>query len=167
MPFKQVNAKDELQRKLETDPEFQNVWEGSRDEYVRIGQMNKSRKQDGAQPIFQIQNYCKPDGKCSRCGDCCRGDSLPITEAEAAKIAEYIKKHNIKPVPRPIIPTAQPSHYMRCPFLSDVGCQIYPARPLICRHFICSDDLGTVEAFKLKRIRDCHGEADMWRTFYG
>lgn len=129
--------------------------------YVSVGELIAGRFE---RP--QVQNQCNPDGTCAGCGDCCRGDSLPITEMEARRIAEYVEQSGIVPAPRPLAPFAGPVHYMRCPFLRENRCQIYKVRPLICRSFLCSKDPVQIERFKMKRIRECRGEADMWQMFY-
>jgi len=47
MPFVQVNIKDEIKEKCETDPEFKEIWEESRMEYRILGELIKLRKEKG------------------------------------------------------------------------------------------------------------------------
>lgn len=85
-------------------------------------------------------NHCV-DGKCSHCGECC-ADLLPLTPGELEIIKRYVKKHKVKE-------HRQAPFYDRnatdptCPFRNQQTqrCDIYSARPLICRHFICSKTL--------------------------
>lgn len=90
-------------------------------------------------------NHCI-DGQCTHCGECC-ADLLPLTPGELERIRRYVKKHKVKE-------HRQAPFYDRnatdltCPFRNQQTkrCDIYPARPLICRMFICSKDI--MEAHK-------------------
>ena len=77
--------------------------------------------------------------KCTQCGACC-SNLLPMTAEEIDTIRKYIKKHNIKEH-RHILPLANPTLDLTCPFLNDSKpnekCDIYEVRPRICRDFIC------------------------------
>lgn len=79
------------------------------------------------------------NGKCTQCGNCC-SNLLPMTDNEIDAIRKYIKKHNIKEH-RHILPLAEPTLDLTCPFLNDSKpnekCDIYEVRPRICRDFIC------------------------------
>ena len=79
------------------------------------------------------------NGKCTLCGNCC-SNLLPMTDTEIETIRKYIKKRNIKEH-RHILPLAEPTLDFTCPFLDDSKpnekCDIYEARPRICRDFIC------------------------------
>ena len=79
------------------------------------------------------------NGKCTQCGACC-SNLLPMTDSEIATIHKYIKKHNIKEH-RHILPFAEPTLDLTCPFLNDSKpsekCDIYEVRPMVCRDFIC------------------------------
>lgn len=104
------------------------------------------------------------NGKCTQCGNCC-SNLLPMTDSEIATIRKYIKKHNIRQH-RHILPLAEPTLDLTCPFLDDSKscekCTIYVVRPRVCRDFICCpskrppiDDLK----YKLKcRIVDVRSE---------
>ena len=85
-----------------------------------------------------IYDFTK-NGKCIQCGSCC-SNLLVMTEEEIETIRKYIKKHNIKEH-RHILPLAEPTLDMTCPFLNDSKpnekCDIYEVRPRICREFIC------------------------------
>ena len=78
------------------------------------------------------------DGKCIQCGMCC-GNYLPIGDEDIRRIRHYIQLNNIKPCVH-IIPTAKPAEDMTCPFRDNERkiCTIYPARPEICKDYICS-----------------------------
>ena len=79
------------------------------------------------------------NGKCTQCGNCC-SNLLPMTAEEIGIIHKYIKKHNIKEH-RHILPLAEPTLDLTCPFLNDnkpnEKCDIYEVRPRVCRDFIC------------------------------
>lgn len=78
------------------------------------------------------------DGKCSRCGECCK-DILPIDYVELARIKKYVKANHIVQQDHHLLPNTVD---MTCPFLNIDGperkCVIYPVRPQICKKFICS-----------------------------
>lgn len=38
MPFVKVNVEEEIQKRRESDPEFRDAWDNSREEYKRIGE---------------------------------------------------------------------------------------------------------------------------------
>ena len=79
------------------------------------------------------------NGKCTQCGKCC-SNILPMTEDEISVIRRFVKKHYIKEH-KHILPLAEPTIDMTCPFLDDSKscekCTIYEVRPRICRDFIC------------------------------
>ena len=79
------------------------------------------------------------NGKCTGCGACC-SNLLPMTDVEISTIRKYIKSHGIKEF-KHLIPLANPSVDMTCPFMDDTKkcdkCMIYEVRPKICRDFIC------------------------------
>lgn len=100
------------------------------------------------------------DGKCSQCGACC-SDLLPISESEYHRIKRYIKKHNIKEQKHvaPAVLVEQPKLDLTCPFLNESKktekCVIYPARPAICRCFVCNDQQGAInhpELYEEERV---------------
>lgn len=78
-------------------------------------------------------------GKCTQCGACC-SDLLFMTDKEIETIRKYIKANNIKEH-RHILPLAEPTIDLTCPFLNDgkktEKCEIYEVRPRVCRDFIC------------------------------
>lgn len=75
------------------------------------------------------------NGKCIQCGECCT-NFLPITKKEVSKIKQYIKEHDIKAENRII----ENNIILQCPFLNQKTkkCNIYEARPFVCRNFLCS-----------------------------
>lgn len=85
-----------------------------------------------------IYDFTK-NGKCIQCGSCC-SNFLVMTAEEIETIHKYIKKYNIKEH-RHILPLAEPTLDMTCPFLNDSKpnekCDIYEVRPRVCRDFIC------------------------------
>ena len=86
-------------------------------------------------------------GKCTGCGQCC-SDMLPLTNADVARIRLYIRRNDIRPISHVLAPFAGPSLDMVCPFMDEHApdgrhCTIYPVRPAICRHFVCSALPGT------------------------
>ena len=77
------------------------------------------------------------NGKCTNCGQCC-SNILPLTDREIRVIRAYISKYGVKPHNH-YPPTAQPVADIVCPFRNDRDrkCDIYKARPQICRDFQC------------------------------
>lgn len=78
------------------------------------------------------------DGECSGCGECC-ADFLPMTEAELQNLKDYTKKHNLKEHRQAPFWDRKAVDFT-CPFRNQLTrkCDAYPARPYICRTFICS-----------------------------
>lgn len=76
-------------------------------------------------------------GKCSNCGECC-SDILHLDKEEIALIDEYIKNHELKER-KTVIDNGNPTIDLTCPFRNNVigMCNIYEARPYICRLFRC------------------------------
>ena len=77
-------------------------------------------------------------GECSNCGECC-GDMLPLTRGDILTIKAYLSHHDVKEV-KHVPPTINPVIDRTCPFRNDLErkCNIYPARPLVCRLFKCN-----------------------------
>ena len=91
-------------------------------------------------PAEFYSNHCI-NGECTHCGECC-ADLLPLTPGELENIKRYVRKHNIKEHRQ--APFWDPNATdLTCPFRNQQAkrCDIYPARPFICRHFICSKSL--------------------------
>lgn len=80
-------------------------------------------------------NIYSCNGICSKCGNCCT-NFLPVTKKEVSKIKKYVKENNIQPENRKL----GNSIIMQCPFLNQTTkeCNIYEARPFVCRNFLCS-----------------------------
>lgn len=78
-----------------------------------------------------ITDFTK-NGKCSNCGECC-SDLLHLGEEEIKRIDDFLKDKNIKQYNK---------NNFKCPFRNDVikMCNIYPARPDICRWFVCNKE---------------------------
>ncbi len=45
MPFKQINVNEQIAEKRKTDSEFDNLWQGSRNEYKLLAELVKIRKE--------------------------------------------------------------------------------------------------------------------------
>jgi hypothetical protein len=69
------------------------------------------------------------DFNCKHCHDCCG----PIIwyEPEDILIRDYMKKHNIKRISWTIEDFKK--NNMKCPYIHDDRCIIYPVRPMVCR----------------------------------
>ena len=85
-------------------------------------------------------NHCV-DGKCNHCGECC-ADLLPLTPGELEIIRRYVKKHKITEHRQAPFWDRNATD-LTCPFRNQhtKRCDIYPARPYICKEFICSKSL--------------------------
>lgn len=83
-----------------------------------------------------VQDFTN-NGECSCCGECC-GNILPLTKDDIKAIKAYMSKHNVKEN-KHTPPTVAPVIDNTCPFRNDLEkkCDIYPARPTICRLFKC------------------------------
>lgn len=94
---------------------------------------------------MKISNFTC-NNKCSNCGGCCI-PVLPITMKEYQEIKEYIKEHSIKAMPL----YDHNNIYMDCPFHDRINkkCNIYPARPAVCREFLCSKSEKELEKNRL------------------
>jgi Fe-S-cluster containining protein len=70
-------------------------------------------------------------GTCSNCGECC-SDFLHLDDEEIKRIDEYLIKHKIQQ-------SNKGENNLCCPFRDDFlkKCNIYEARPYICRVFKC------------------------------
>ncbi len=90
------------------------------------------------------------NGHCSNCGECCT-DMLPLTRAELQRLKEYAAKHHLKEHRQAPIWDWKALD-LTCPFRNQQTkkCDAYPARPYICRTFICS-----------KTKEDAHHDRDL------
>lgn len=88
---------------------------------------------------------CTVNGQCSGCGECC-SDLLPLTKKDIKRLNHYIKKQKIGLRPK------ENDDDISCPFLNENNrCNVYEARPMICRVFSCSAPLFSVIASIDKR----------------
>lgn len=76
------------------------------------------------------------DGECSNCGECC-SSLLPVRRSELKAMHRYISQNHIKP--HRTSPMLAVRFDMTCPFRNEKErkCDIYEARPLICRDYRC------------------------------
>ena len=84
-----------------------------------------------------ISDFTK-DGKCSCCGECCT-NILPMSDAEIRAVRAFVRRFHIREeLHRP--PVVGDIIDMSCPFRNnrERKCNIYPARPAICRDFQCN-----------------------------
>jgi len=75
--------------------------------------------------------YAKiPNGfPCRHCHECC--DPIIWFKPEEILIRDYMEKHNIEYVVWSIEEFKK--NNMRCPYLKNDRCSIYPVRPIVCR----------------------------------
>lgn len=82
--------------------------------------------------------------KCQRCGKCCSGglldservDAIGLTTEDVLRLSEFLhiskkqfkEKYTFTRETKRMMPTP-------CPFISEQGCVVYSARPLVCRYF--------------------------------
>lgn len=73
-------------------------------------------------------------GQCSNCGECC-SDILPLTTKEIVEIDKYLKTHKIERHNQ----SSEDALNTLCPFRNQTlkKCDIYEARPYICKMFKC------------------------------
>lgn len=105
------------------------------------------------------------DGKCSNCGECCV-DLLPLTKAELERLRRYAREHNLKEHRQ--APFWDPKATdLTCPFRNQQTqhCDVYPARPLICRSFICSKELMQAHADRDELTKDRKIHSLRWEIF--
>lgn len=90
------------------------------------------------------------DGQCSNCGECCT-DMLPLTKGELLRLKDYAAKHHLKQHRQAPFWDLKATD-LTCPFRNQQTkkCDAYPARPYICRTFICS-----------KTKEDAHRDRDL------
>ncbi len=93
--------------------------------------------------ISQCINFCK-NHQCSRCGECC-ASTIPMTKKEVYKIRDYLNMHpDIRKKVYENKPIKNGNVYLKCCFLLDDSCLIYPVRPLICKQFKCDQCEKTI-----------------------
>ena len=81
------------------------------------------------------------DGKCSECGRCC-SRLLPLSKKDIKRMKLYVTKHNVAHYHKYRTAASMAEHF-DCPFCNpqDVHrCNIYEARPTICRMFSCKEN---------------------------
>jgi len=110
-----------------------------------------------------------PDFECQHCHQCCG----PVVwfEPEEILISDYLQKQGIKR----ILWTKEEfeQNHMRCPYLVDDRCIIYPVRPIVCRlqgniselkcklsngsRLMCQKELNNIGEEFIKLIRQTNG----------
>ena len=115
--------------------------------------MNQSIFESLDKIYASIQNF-----PCKQCHKCCG----PIVwfEPEEILIRNYLEKNKIKRV----VWTKEEfeKNYMRCPYLIDDKCIIYPVRPIVCRlqgniselRCISSNNSNLISEIELNKIRE-------------
>lgn len=95
---------------------------------------------DIPKPEDSYSNKCV-EGECTHCGECC-ADLLPLTKGELEILKRYAKKHSLKEHRQAPFWDRKATD-LTCPFRNQQTqrCDAYPARPLICKAFICSKEL--------------------------
>lgn len=98
------------------------------------------------------------NGHCSGCGNCC-SNFLPMTDAEICRIRKYMADNDIHECKHVDNVLAEDSWLdATCPFLDyskkDKKCTIYPARPLICRTFLCCKKPADIKGYKKMTVID-------------
>lgn len=86
------------------------------------------------------------NGKCTKCGECC-SSLLPLTTKDIERIKRYVKKNNIKIQKHILIMQSK----LMCPYYTgnkEKGCNIYEARPSICRFYQCNKKQASIEEIK-------------------
>lgn len=115
-----------------------------------------------------------PSFECKHCQQC----SNPIMwcKPEEINIKDYVKKHNISYMAW--TDEEFKHHHMKCPYLTDNKCIIYPVRPLVCRlQGVISDlpcpynkkTLMTEQQFRniMKEITDLNRDVDGMNEYFG
>lgn len=112
---------------------------------TQIEQVNRDR----------IINFCTSSGQCSSCGNCC-SNVLPLTATEIKSIKRYVKKKHITPEHHTISCSATDSVDWLCPFRDEVNkrCNIYEARPAICRLFKCDGHVDPLIRIGVAKVVD-------------
>ncbi len=91
-----------------------------------------------------------PSFNCINCNECCG----PIIwfEPENLLIKDYLEKNNIDR----IVWTKEEfeNNNMKCPYLKDNRCSIYPVRPLVCRLQSVVSDLKCKQNINQKNMSD-------------
>lgn len=92
---------------------------------------------------MNVKNYCKLDGSCSRCGNCCT-NFLFMTDKELQAIKKYAKENKLSDNYDHLL---KDNVVMMCPFNNqkEGKCDIYEVRPEICRTFKCNVQLEVLE----------------------
>lgn len=119
---------------------------------------------DVPQPEDCYSNKCV-NGKCTNCGECC-ADLLPLTKGELEILKRYAKKHGLKEHRQ--APFWDPKATdLTCPFRNQQTqrCDVYSARPLICRSFICSKELMQAHADRDEITKDRKIYSLRWEIF--
>lgn len=104
------------------------------------------------------------NGECSNCGECCI-DFLPVSSKDIKRVKEYLKDHKVE---RHNKPNCFIVYNFVCPFRNNKEnkCDIYEARPEICRVFKC-DIPPEKAALNRDMIETKHKARSMTYLFFG
>ncbi len=106
------------------------------------------------------------NGQCSRCGGCC-ASIIPATNQEIAAAHDYAVTHGYKPA----LPKDANLVYLQCPYLKKhkggtTSCAVYPARPSICRVFLCSlTPTAGIQAFLSQKGDPNATPVNLWESW--
>lgn len=92
------------------------------------------------------------------CTACCRAFGIPSqTRTETRRIRKYLKEKGLP---------FKPAEGTTCPYVSDLGCTIYPVRPFICRLFGASPNLLCHLGARPLGLLHEDEEADLWHHYW-
>jgi len=74
---------------------------------------------------------------CLKCSTCCYHRHIELNEFEIAQLSQFLKMTESELIKKFLAPGQKPSLKIKkdgsCIFLGQAGCQVHPARPLVCR----------------------------------
>ena len=127
----------------------------------------KEREERMAEEVGRVLNEIYqeiPEFKCERCGRCC--GVLGATAMELHIIDEYVRRHGIEvqeyshtPINTTLI--MRTTENIRCPYLKNNECMVYPVRPTGCRLFGTVAERISCDAGKHKITGK--GASSIWR----
>jgi Fe-S-cluster containining protein len=86
---------------------------------------------------FNLNLHSPFDFICLKCCSCCYQRHIELNELEIARLSQFLEIPESELIKKFLIPGQKPSLRTKedgsCIFLGQAGCQIHPARPLVCR----------------------------------